>query len=203
MTRERGRIDTSEELLSPEAIERALEGREAEDRARAFREHLDEHPEARAALEKYRRIGEGKDTAPSLPPLAREGRGRSEPGGVTVEQSEQTKRRWPVLLAPLVLLLLVGGVTLMVMKNDGGPAEVTSASAAPSAAAAASESASPTPQPPPSVTTAPIVEPTQSADAVRTDRPKQTPPPEVSTKPTAPPTATARASGGLYFESKE
>lgn len=46
--------DTAEHLLSPEAIERALDGSASAEKAKAFGTYLEENPEARAALQRFK-----------------------------------------------------------------------------------------------------------------------------------------------------
>lgn len=97
------------ELLSEDAIDRVLAGEEGEEKARSFQKHLEENPDADAALEKYRRAGEQRNVYHTGLQRLEEKRKAEDPGDLPAATPKDSERRnrLPVLLA-LIALLFVG-----------------------------------------------------------------------------------------------
>lgn len=194
--------DTAEHLLSPEAIERALDGRSSAEKAKAFGSYLDENPEARAALERAKRSHDTQNPRHTGLHRLEQARRPADQGGVALEPEQRARkpeRRW---LAPVILLLMgLIGVLLFVWlrspKTEVQEAVTASATAAAEPAAPPSESVAAQPNPPPATSTAGPEQTSQPA--VPTTVRSSPPHPTATGKPVETTKPQPTASSKLFF----
>ncbi len=203
--------DTAEHLLSPEAIERALDGSASAEKAKAFGTYLEENPEARAALQRFKDAKDDTEVRHTGLQLLEHSK-QAEGNGVAVspapsEAPRRSKGRfiWAAvgLLGAVVLLLFA------ILRSGQKPEAVVTAPAStetteePVSAATATVTVAP-PASTPSTTAAPdrtSEQPVPSSTARATTHPSSTAKAVENPKPpdSAKPQPTPSSSSKLFF----
>jgi hypothetical protein len=110
------RHDTAENLLSPEAVERALAGKASKEKAQAFQERLQDNPDARQALERFNKLGDTQNPRHSGLQRLEQSPSAVAPraaGAQPPAHKPTRNQRLFFIVALALLLLLLGLLTLL------------------------------------------------------------------------------------------
>jgi hypothetical protein len=121
------RHDTAENLLSPEAVERALAGKASKEKAQAFQERLQDNPDARQALERFNKLGDTQNPRHSGLQRLEQSPSAVAPRAAVAQPAalKPTRNQRLFFIVALALLLLLLGLLTLLLTGalDSAPSQ--------------------------------------------------------------------------------